>query len=95
MVGSLIVQLGLIEINFIPSTRIRVNENEKNPIKVVKDNFVGVNLVRLPGRATEEQKIIFRKFFDFSSFFLKNHLRHFLIYTTIFLKCYKKEERRK
>ena len=53
---------------------------------MVKDNSVGVNRLKLPRKTTEEQEIFFRKFLDFSSFLLKNHLIHFLIYTTVFLR---------
>ena len=82
--ASLINWLSLIGDNFIPLTRIRFKKKEKNPVKAERDNFVGVNLLRLPGRTTGEQEIIFRKILDLSSFLLKNHLEYFLIHRILY-----------
>ena len=63
ILGSLIVWLSLIGNNFTPLPRIRVKKKEKNPVKVIKDNFVGVNLLRLLERTTEEQEWVVKKTF--------------------------------
>lgn len=50
---------------------------------MVKDNLDGLNLFRLSGRTTDEQENI-GKILDFSSFLLKKHLKHFLIYQILY-----------